>query len=228
MRKEKKLKTRKHEKKNIYIIGTILVVFLGIILFLNARSAFRKMETRDCIKNMVLMEEAMLQMRKEFRLDVPRSISFDELARVMAYYYHFGEVVFENPTTGTLRLKDEEGLDNLPLSNRQARYILDVPKCPSKGKYTLIPSRKYPGLFDIYCSVHGNLYLPNEEKKYSFTGDIDALNPHKTALGREADIYFSKEENTKEFITIVPFTEATPTPTPTATPKGEAGETGTP
>ena len=224
MRKEKKIKSREQEKKTIYIIVTILVVFLAAILFINARSAFRKMETRDCVKNMALMQEAMLQMQKEFRFDVPSNISFDELAELMAYYYHFGAVVFENPTTGTLRLKPKEKLVNLPLTKRKAWFILDIPKCPSKGRYSLIESDRHPGLFHINCSLHGRMYLPDKEGKYSFTGNLDALGARKTALGREADLYFAPEENTKEFITIIPFSEVTATPTPTPKKQTQAGE----
>jgi hypothetical protein len=214
MRKEKKIKSRKQEKKTLYILGGILGVFLISILLLNARSAFKKMETRDCVINMSLMGEGMLQMRKEFRFDVPSTITTEELAETMAYYFHFGSIVFENPTTGTLALKPKEDLVNLPLTERKGRYILDIPTCPSKGRYTLLPSRENRDLFDIQCSVHGRLYLPGKDKKYLFTGDIDALGARKTDLGREADLYFSLEEIPKEFITIIPYSQVTPTPTP--------------
>ncbi len=223
MRKERKIKTRQHEKKTLYIVFGILALFLGGILFLNARSSFKKIETRDCVKNMAVMEEAMRQMEKEFRFDVPPNISFDDLAEMMAYYFHFGEVVFENPTTGTLRLKPKSQLVNLKPTDRKARYILEIPECPSKGHYTLIPSKVRPGLFDIQCSVHGRLYQADKHNKYAFTGDIDALNPHTSELGREADVYFIQGEIPREFVNIVPY--APPKPEPISPKK--TSETGT-
>jgi hypothetical protein len=205
MRKEKKIKGQKQEKKTMYIIGGVIVFFLGIILFLNTRSVFKKMEARECVKSMILMQEGMLQLQKELPLQIPSNILFDDLASIMAYYYHFGSAVLVNPTTGTLQMKPIEELKTLPLVDRKDRYILDIPKCPSKGKYMLVPSKEKPGLFDILCSVHGTLFFSEKENRYIFSGDIDALNPRNTALGREADVYFGPEESTKEFVTIIPY-----------------------
>ena len=221
MRKERKIKTRQHEKKTLYIIFGSLAIALGTILALNARSSFKKIETQNCVRNMALMEEAMRQMKKEFRFDVPPNISFDDLAEMMAYYFHFGKVVFENPTTGTLRLKPKSQLVNLKLTKRRHRYILEFPKCPSKGHYTLIPSKIRPGLFDIQCSVHGRLYQADKHNKYAFTGDIDALNPRQSALGREADLYFFQGETPKGFVTVIPYAQPEPSPTPKP-PQGAA------
>jgi hypothetical protein len=207
MRKEKKIKTKETERKTIYIIGGVIVLFLIFILYLNARVAFKKIEGRDCVKSMLLMEEASLQLKKELWFDVPSSISFNELAEMMAYYYHYGKMVFDNPTTGTLRLKPKNQMANLSLTNRKDRYILNIPKCPAKGMYTLIPSKDYPELFNISCSKHGIVYLPDKEKKYLFTGDIDALGTRTTGLGREADVYFAPEESPKEYVTVIPFKE---------------------
>jgi hypothetical protein len=211
MRKERKVKTQKHSRNTIIIIVAILGVFLAAIILGNVRTAFKKIEVRNCFRGMLLMEEGMLQMKKEFRFDVSPQASFDDLVMLIAEYFHFGEVVFDNPTTGTLRLKPGEKLVHLPLVDRRDRYLLDTPRCPSKGKYTLIPSLQHPGLFDISCSVHGTLYLPDKEGKYSFTGDFDVLNPRRTALGREADIRFSPDESRKEYVTIIPYVQPQPT-----------------
>ncbi len=175
MHKEKKIKAKETERKTIYLIGGVIVLFLVLILYLNARIAFKKIETRDCLKTMLIVEEASLQLQKELRFDVPSSISFKEISGILAYYFHYGKDVFDNPSTGTLRLKPKDQLANFPLTNRKDRYIMQMPRCPSKGIYTLIPSKEYPGLFNISCSKHGIIYLPDKEKKYHFTGDIDAL-----------------------------------------------------
>ena len=211
MRKERKVKTQKHSRNTIIIIVAILGVFLAAIILGNVRTAFKKIEARNCFRGMLLMEEGMLQMQKEFRFDVSPQIPFDDLVMMMAEYFHFGEVVFENPTTGTLRLKPRDKLVHLPLVNRRDRYLLDTPRCPSRGKYTLMPSLQHPGLFDISCSIHGTLYLPDKEGKYSFTGDFDILNPRHTPLGREASIYFSPDESRKEYVIIVPYVQPKPT-----------------
>jgi len=207
MRKERKIKTKETERKTIYMIGGVIVLFLGLILYLNARVAFKKIETRDCVKAMLLMEQGSLQLKKELRFDVASSISFNELAEMMAYYFHYGKIVFDNPSTGTLRLKPKDQLAKSSLINRRDRYILDIPKCPSRGSYSLISSKEYPGLFNISCSKHGMVYLPDKENKYLFTGDIDALGTRTTALGREADVYFNREQSSKEFVTVIPFKE---------------------
>ncbi|MBN1902315.1 hypothetical protein JW926_13400 [Candidatus Sumerlaeota bacterium] len=207
MRKEKKIKSQKQEKKTMYVIGAVIAVFLVTILFLNTRQVFKKIEARDCVKSMILMQEGMLQLQKELPLQIPSDILFDDLANILAYYYHFGPVVLTNPTTGTLQLKPVEELKNLPLVERKDRYILDIPKCPSKGKYALIPSKEKPGLFDILCSVHGTVFFSEKENRYLFTGDLDALNPRDTALGKESDVYFGPEESTKDFVTIVPYVQ---------------------
>jgi hypothetical protein len=207
MRKEKKIKTKETERKHIYIIVGVIVLFLVLILYLNARVAFKKIETRDCVKSMLLMEEASLQLQKELRFDVPSSTGINELAEMMVYYFHYGKIVFDNPTTGTLRLRPKDQLVNTPITNRKDRYILNMPKCPSKGIYTLVPSNEYPGLFNISCSKHGIVYLPDKEKKYRFTGDIDALGTRTTALGREADMYFAPGESSREYVTVIPFKE---------------------
>lgn len=212
MRKEKKIKSQKQEKKTMYIIGAVVVLFLGMILLLNTRIVFKKMEARECVKSMILMQEGMLQLQKELHLPIPSNIIFDELANTMAYYYHFGPVVLDNPTTGTLKLKPGEQIVNLPLMERKDRYILDIPKCPSKGKYMLIPSKNNPRLYDILCSVHGTLFFSDKENRYLFSGDLDALNPRDTALGREADVYFGPEESTKEFVTIIPYVKESENP----------------
>jgi len=205
MHKEKKIKAIEKDKKNIYIIGTVIALFLGIILFINARSAFKNMETRECVKGMIVMEEGMLQMRKEFRFDVPPNIEFDQLAELMAYYFHFGEEALNNATTGTLTLKPKEKLKNLTLVSRKSRYILDVPKCPKKGRYELVPSTKYPGLYNIVCSEHGKLYIRDKNKMYAYTGNIDELSPKKSSLGREADVYFPENIVPNEYVTVIPF-----------------------
>jgi len=207
MRKEKKIKTKESERKTIYIIVGVIVLFLAFILYLNAHVAFKKIETRDCVKSMLLMEEASLQLKNELRFDAPSSTSFNELAEMMAYYFHYGKIVFDNPTTGTLRLKPKNQMVNIPLTNRKDRYILNIPKCPSRGIYTLIPSKDYPSLFNISCSKHGMVYLPDKEKKYLFTGDIDALGTRTIALGREADVYFAPEESPKQYVTVIPYKE---------------------
>lgn len=209
MRKEKKIKSQKQEKKTMYIIGVVIVIFLGSILFINTRLVFKKIEARECVKSMILMQEGMIQLDKELRFDVPSNILFENLANIMAYYYHFGPMVLTNPTTGTLQLKPREDLTNLTLVERKDRYVLDISKCPSKGKYMLIPSKYKPGMFDILCSEHGTLFFSDKENKYLFSGDIDALNPRKTTLGREADIYFGPEESAKEFVVIIPFVQET-------------------
>lgn len=217
MRKERKVKIQKQDKHTMLIIGITLGVFLVAILYLNARSAFKKIETRNCFKAMALMQEGMLQMKKEHRFDVPADISFKDLSLLMAYYFHFGAVVLDDTTSGALKLKPKEQTANLPLVERKSRYILDTPKCPSKGTYSLIPSKTHPGLFEISCSVHGTVYLPDKQGKYAFDGDIDALNPRKSDLGREAEIYFAPEETHRDSITVIPF--AQPTPAPAASPK---------
>jgi hypothetical protein len=207
MRKEKKIKSQKQEKKTMYIIGAVIILFLGTILFLNTRTVFKKIEARECVKSMILMQEGMLQLQKELPLSIPSNIMFDDLANTMAYYYHFGSIVLENPTTGTFQLKPGGQIANLPLIERKDRYILDIPKCSSKGKHMLIPSKEKPGLFDILCSVHGTLFFSDKENRYLFSGDMDALNPRDTALGREADVYFGPEESTREFVTIIPYVQ---------------------
>gem|GEM_PF-574602 len=211
MRKERKVKTQKHSRNTIIIIIAVIGVFIAAIIIGNVLTAFKKIDARNCFRGMLLMEEGMLQMKKEFRFDVPPQVSIDDLAMMMAAYFHHGPVVFENPTTGTLRLKPQEKWIHLPLVDRRDRYILDTPRCPTKGKYTLIPSQQYPGLFDISCSVHGTLYLPDKDGRYSFTGDFEALNPRNTPLGREATIYFSPDESRKEYVVIVPYVQPKPT-----------------
>lgn len=217
MRKERKIKTQEHDKHTMLIIGIALGVFLVAILYLNARSAFKKIETRNCFKAMALMQEGMLQMKKEHRLDVPANVSFEELSLLMAYYFHFGPVVLDDATSGALKLKPKEQTAHLPLVDRKSRYVLDTPKCPSKGTYSLIPSKTHPGLFEVSCSIHGTVYLPDKQGKYAFEGDIDALNPRKSDLGREAEIYFAPEETHHDSITVIPF--AQPTPVPAASSK---------
>jgi hypothetical protein len=205
MHKEKKIKAIEKDRRNIYMIGAAIALFLGVILFINARSSFKNMETRECVRGMIVMEEGMLQMEKEFRFSVPPNIEFNQLAELMAYYFHFGKDVLNNATTGTLTLKPKEKLKNLPLENRKCLYITDIPKCPKGGRYELVPSKKYHGLYDIVCSKHGRLYIRDRNKMYAFTGDIDALNPKKSALGREADIYFPENIVPNEFVTVIPF-----------------------
>lgn len=208
MRKEKKVKQKEKEKKSIYIIVGILAGFLLIFIIMNMLSTFRDMDTRECVRGMILMEEGMMQMEEEFHFNVTPSIEFEELATIMAYYYHFGPVVFENPTTGTLGLKPSEELVNLPRSTRESLYILDIPECPADGNYTLVKSENHPGLYDIVCSVHGRLYMPEErDGNYEFTGNLDAFSQRKTELGTEYELYFSKQEMPKEYVILEPYTE---------------------
>ena len=205
MRKEKKIKEKEHSKKTMYIVGGAIAFFLLLILGMNLISSFNKMETQDCVRNMVVMEKGMMKMQEEFRFDIPANIEFPRLARMMAYYFHFGETVFENPTTGTLVLKPDEQLKSLPLTEREAKYVLDIPECPSGGVYSLVRSEEYPGLYNIVCSEHGKLYLPDQNNNFAFTGKLSHLNSKKTELGREAELYFSPEVLPDDYVVIVPY-----------------------
>ncbi len=207
MRKEKRIKNKVNEKKTIYIIGAVLVCCLVAILGISIYTNFSSIEERNCARGMILMGEGMQAMAKEFRLDPPGNPSFEQLGEMIAYYFHYGPDAFDYSTTGTLVLKSENRRKGLPLVKRKSRYILDIPVCAAGGTYQLIPSKSHPGMYDMECSKHGRIYLPDQDGKYAFSGDLDVFQTRKTAFGLEANVYFQPEEAEKEFVTLIPHAE---------------------
>ena len=204
MKKQRK-KKEKLETRNFIIIIAIVILFIIGILVLNAITSFRRLDVRTCVQNMVLIEEAMQMMHKEykFRFDLEREAS-QNILRSIVFYFHYGNDALTEDKEGFLYLKPKLELVKIPPLNRPDRLLTAIPRCPSGNEYILIPSINAPGLFDVRCPKHSLLEQPNKHGKFEFSGDLYVLNPHKTEVGSEARVYFPKHLTLpKKYVIVV-------------------------
>lgn len=184
-------KEMKENKKALILIGIVVVILMGMLI-MNALTSLGKISTRNCLRNMLLIAEAMQVMEKgfPFEFDLEKQNSKQILYSIYAYF-EYGDEAFVKGHDGTLRLVSTEELKQLA-SQTRFNIMAKIEPCPKNGTYTLSKSTTIPGLFDITCDVHGNLILPDKDGRYAFTGNLDVLTIRDTPLGREGIYYFSQ------------------------------------
>lgn len=204
MKKQRK-KKEKLETRNTIIIFAIVILFIVGMLVINAITSFRRLDVRTCVQNMVLIEEAMQMMHNEykFRFDLEREGS-QNILHSLVFYFHYGNDAFTEGKEGFLYLKPKLELAKIPPLNRPDRPLTAIPRCPSGDEYILVPSTNAPGLFDVRCPKHSLLEQPNKHGRFEFSGDLYALDPHKTEVGSEARVNFPKHITLpKKYVTVV-------------------------
>jgi hypothetical protein len=207
---------RKLETRKTVIVIVAAGIFLAAVLLLNALTTMRGLHTSDCVLNMALIEKAMQKMQKEFAFQFALDqLGSDYILRCLPIYLVYGQAAFQQDAQGFIKVKPREEIQRFEPIGRKADYL--TPReltCPSGINYSLVPSANMPGLFDVECPKHGKLEQPNNDGRYTFSGNIHEFAVRNTPLGIEAVLHFPKTIPIDEqSVIIVPKVMPKPEPT---------------
>lgn len=212
MGKKKRVKEVKETKKTIIILVIVGVFLIGLLLSQTIFS-FKRLDLQRCIVNMVAIQEALKKMDEEYGVKFdPHTQTDTYILNTIVLYFKYGKDALYRDKNGYIYHKPVQQLETLEEVSREDNFFPEYPRCPDGGTYSFI-AVKNSNLFNIKCSKHGVIELPNAEGRYVFDGEFSRLSTYQTNLGWESRILVpSPYKIGKDIIYVVPKPKATPMP----------------